>query len=78
MTITMQQESDDGNFLQRGLKGLSENLKFLYMDYFLSAEDPTYENFKEHHLDVTAILLDLIDEKYAEWIEGKKRDIMEK
>lgn len=76
MAITIP-DADDGNFVQKGLKDLSENLKFLYMDYFLSTEDATYETFKEHHLDITEILLDRIDDRYAEWIEGKKRDIID-
>jgi len=76
MTLTMN-DADDDPFLRNRLKDLAENLKFLYMDYFLSVDNPSYKTFKEHHLDITEIFLDRIDDKYCEWIEGQKRDIID-
>ncbi len=76
MTVTMS-ESDDGRFIKKNLTDLADTLKFLYMDYFLSVDNPSYKTFKEHHLDITEIFLDRIDDKYCEWIEGRKRDIID-
>ena len=76
MSITIS-DAADSPFSRNNLKDLAENLKFLYIDYFLSVDNPSYKTFKEHHLDITEIFLDRIDDKYCEWIEGRKRDIID-
>ena len=55
-----------------------EMLKIAYFDFMVRVEDADYKRFKSIHMKACSQMMDVLESKYADHVEGIKRKSMEK
>jgi hypothetical protein len=51
--------------------------RLIYFDYMALCKDGDFPSFMEMHLDYVKTMLNLLDDRYADHVEGINREIME-
>jgi hypothetical protein len=60
--------------IKRVLRDYSSIIQYLYFEYFDNEKDPSIEGFKDHMLEITDAVIDRIHDKYADHVEGRRKE----
>lgn len=60
------------------LRDYSYIIHQLYFEYFYNEKEASIEGFKDHMLEITDAVIDIVHDKYADHVEGRRKDLLDR